>query len=152
MQELRLQIASAEDAEVLTEISKRAFDSDVNYGAPGPGGPPGYDSLQWQKSLMKQASVYLKMLLGERIVGGIIVFHRRRGNYYLGRMFLDPDFHRQGLGLQAVEMLFERYPEASRWTLDTPVWNTRTHGFYQKLGFKVYKEKDGLLYFEKLIS
>jgi GNAT superfamily N-acetyltransferase len=101
---------------------------------------------------MRQASAYLKIILGEKIVGGLIVFHRSRGNFYLGRIFLDPDYHHQGLGLGTIEMLLERYPEASRWKLDTPVWNRRTHAFYHKLGFSIYKEKDGLLYFEKLVA
>lgn len=150
MQDLTLEVASPDDAQTLAEISKRAFDSDINFGAPGPGGPPGYDSPAWQESVMQQASAYLNILLSEQIVGGIIVFHHGRGHYYLARIFLDPEHHHQGWGLRAVELLFERYPEARRWTLDTPAWNTRTQNFYHKLGFSVYKEKDGLQYFEKL--
>ena len=43
MQELRLEIASPHEAKTLAQISKRAFDSDIDHGAPGPGGPPCYD-------------------------------------------------------------------------------------------------------------
>ncbi len=35
--------AKARDADALADISERAFNSDVDCGAPGPGGPPGYD-------------------------------------------------------------------------------------------------------------
>ena len=48
-----IQSAEAEDAATLTDVCKRAFDSDCEIGAPGPGGPPGYDSLEWNKSAIK---------------------------------------------------------------------------------------------------
>ncbi|MDH5201334.1 MAG: hypothetical protein OEW93_10630, partial [Candidatus Bathyarchaeota archaeon] len=44
--------AEEEDAEELAYICKRAFDTDVDVGAPGPGGPPGYDSPGAQVRLM----------------------------------------------------------------------------------------------------
>ena len=32
----------------------------------------------------------------------------------------------------------EKYPQAKRWTLDTPEWNIRTAAYYEHLGFKQY--------------
>ncbi|MHA2351269.1 MAG: hypothetical protein ACXADL_16755 [Candidatus Thorarchaeota archaeon] len=46
---IEITLAQPEDAEILTEISKRAFDSDIEVGAPGPGGPPDYDSERIQR-------------------------------------------------------------------------------------------------------
>lgn len=83
MNKIRLQKAAARDAATLAEISKRAFDSDVVCGAPGPGGPPGYDSAPWQREMMKRGD-YTKILLGERIVGGLIVFRKAPREYELG--------------------------------------------------------------------
>lgn len=42
--------AEASDAKSLAEVSARAFDNDINYGAPGPGGPPSYKSGVWQRN------------------------------------------------------------------------------------------------------
>jgi len=42
-----IQSANVEDAATLTDTCKRAFDSDSEFGAPGPGGPPGIDSVEW---------------------------------------------------------------------------------------------------------
>ena len=48
-----------------------------------------------------------------------------------------------------MELMFERYPQASIWRTDTPAWNTRTRPFYEKLGFRIVKEEEGLLLFER---
>ena len=45
-----------------------------------------------------------------------------------------------------------KYPQAKRWWLDTPAWNTRTRSFYLKLGFDLTVEKDDFLIFEKTIT
>jgi ribosomal protein S18 acetylase RimI-like enzyme len=149
MTEITLEAAVEDDAELLARISKEAFHSDVECGAPGEGGPPGYDSWEWQKAVMRSAAAYLKILVAGKVVGGLIVFDQGNGKYYLGRMFVDPGYQRQGIGLRSVEMLFERYPEAKKWVLDTPAWNTRTRSFYERLGFIVVEEREGLLFFER---
>ena len=131
---ITLQKATARDAVALAEISKRAFDSDVDCGAPGPGGPPGYDSAQWQRDIMKRADYY-KILHGERIVGGLIVFRKAPREYELGRIFIDPNVQGQGIGAQAMALMEAAYPLAKLWTLDTPTWNTRTNRFYPKMGY-----------------
>lgn len=42
--ELDIKLASPEDIKIVTNISKRAFDTDVMVGADEVGGPPNYDS------------------------------------------------------------------------------------------------------------
>ena len=76
----------------------------------------------------------------------------RRGRYYLARLFLDPDYHRQGLGLRAMEALLAAYPEARVWRLETPPWNQRTRAFYKKLGFRVVRETAEDVFFQKTMS
>ena len=147
---ITLASADASDAEALAQISKRAFDSDVAVGAPGGGGPPGYDSPTWQTDMMGSAS-YFKILATGEIAGGAIVFPGQRGRIYLGRVFLDPRFHGQGIGLTAMRLLFEQFPEARKWVLETPTWNTRTRNFYLKIGFRLVKETQADLFFEKEI-
>ena len=46
--------ASESDAEALTEIQVRTFDDDSRRFAGEPsGGPPGYDSPEWQVAMMR---------------------------------------------------------------------------------------------------
>lgn len=149
---LTLEPARPEDASALAAISRRAFDSDVGCGAPGVGGPPGYDSADWQRAMMSRASAYWKLLLDGRLIGGAIVIGFPRGRYYLARIFIDPDFHRQGVGTQAMRALLAAYPEARVWRLETPSWNTRTRAYYEKLGFHVVRETEGDVFFQRTIN
>jgi ribosomal protein S18 acetylase RimI-like enzyme len=137
---LRLELARPADAEELARISRRAFDSDVQCGASDPGGPPGYDSAEWQAEMIRRSSAYWKIVYDNEIMGGAIIFARPRGRYYLARMFLDPTYHRRGLGRRVMRMLLAEYPEARGWQLETPPWNTRTRPFYEALGFRVVRE------------
>ena len=68
---IRFEKAKTEDSKALALVSWRAFDNDVNYGAPSVGGPPGYKSDRWQSKMMKLGEYY-KILAGGRIVGGFI--------------------------------------------------------------------------------
>jgi ribosomal protein S18 acetylase RimI-like enzyme len=127
--------ARAADAAALAQASKAAFDGDILYGAPGPGGPPGYDSAAWQKRMMQQADYY-KIVADTLIVGGIIVFRKQVREYELGRIFIMPEYQNMGIGTRAFDFLWGTYPLAKRWTLGTPGWNQRTQHFYKKVGFR----------------
>ena len=144
--------ARAADADALAQASKAAFDGDVRYGAPGPGGPPGYDSAGWQKRMMQQADYY-KIVLEGLIVGGIIVFRKQVREYELGRIFIVPAYQNLGIGTQAFDFLWETYPLAKRWTLGTPAWNQRTRHFYKKVGFReIGRDSYGGILFEQYRS
>ena len=131
---VRIEPAKKEDAAILSEICKKAFDTDIEVGAPGQGGPPGYDSPEAQVRFMGFFDYY-KILLDDRIVGGIVVGSAGKGHKVLERIFVDPEFHRKGIGTKASELLWEVYPGIKLWTLGTPEWNVRTKNFYEKLGF-----------------
>lgn len=133
---LAIQRAISEDASVLTETCKRAFDSDLEFGSPGPGGPPGYDSLDWNMSIINnQYLQYYKILSGVDIVGGFIVGDRGFDYQVCERIWLDPEHMRKGFGTRVFKLVWELYPSAELWVLGTPEWNTRTNPFYQSLGF-----------------
>jgi RimJ/RimL family protein N-acetyltransferase len=149
---IRLKKARPSDAGTLARVSERAFHHDVHCGAPGPGGPPGYDSDRWQARMMGVGD-YFKIVAGDQIVGGVIVLRKRAREYEVGRIFLDPDYQNKGIGTEVLELLWQEYPLAKRWTLDTPAWNRRTRQFYKKLGFEeTGQDRSGLVYFEKQIE
>ncbi len=131
---IRFQKAKVQDAKELAMASWRAFDNDINYGAPGKGGPPGYKSDRWQSRMMRIGKYY-KIMDDYRIIGGFIVFGKGNGHYELGRIFIDPDYQNQGIGAQAMEFMEKQFPRAKRWTLGTPRWNRRTRHFYEKMGY-----------------
>ena len=41
------------------------------------------------------------------------------------------------------------YPEVKTFTLDTPVWNTRTNAFYAKLGYTEVRRSSDLVWYSK---
>jgi RimJ/RimL family protein N-acetyltransferase len=144
--------ALARDAGALALASKRAFDNDIHYGAPGPGGPPGYDSADWQKTTMRRADYY-KIVVDGEIAGGIIVFRTKVRQYELGRIYLAPEHQNKGIGTRAMDFLWETYPLAKRWTLGTPEWNRRTRHFYKKVGFvEIGRDRHGGILFERVIA
>ena len=137
------------DAEALAVVSRRAFENDVQYGAPEVGGPPGYDSTDWQLTTAEAATAYLVIVVEDSVVGGVIVFGSA-GDYWLGRMFIDPDQQGRGIGTRAIAELEREFSDATRWSLETPPWNRRNHSFYQKVGYsRVGTSESGDYLFEK---
>lgn len=132
--EVALRPARPEEADALAEISRRAFHSDHAFGGPVSGGPPGYDSPDWQRQAMGWGRYHAVVVAG-RLAGGAIVAGKGGSRFELSRLFLDPVWHRQGVGRRVMALLWKAYPEATRWTLDTPAWNRRTRPFYESLGF-----------------
>ena len=148
----RFEKARLGDAESLAEVSKRAFDHDIHYGAPGPGGPPGYDTAAWQAKVMRFGEYY-KILEGKQIIGGMVVMRKGAREYEVGRIFIEPEYQNRGIGTEAFEFLWEKYSLAKRWTLDTPAWNHRTRHFYRKLGFvELGLDGEGCILFERRIG
>lgn len=131
---IRVIEAGEDDVEILAEISKKAFDTDVDVGAPQPGGPQGYDSPEFYLKILETLECY-RIILDNETVGGVMVDNAGEEHLVLERIFVEPDHHNQGIGTRAMELIFERYPEVKLWTLGTPEWNVRTKNFYEKLGF-----------------
>ncbi len=149
---IQLTRAAGEDATALTELSRRAFEADVNYGAPGPGGPPGYDDVGWQRAAIGAADYYV-ILLDEAAIGGIIAYPTGPGAFELGRIYIAPEWQNRGLGAQAMALLWPLYPQAEVWRLDTPAWNHRTRHFYAREGFVETGVTDqGLVLFERRMA
>lgn len=55
---MELVLAKSQDALVLTSISKRSFDSDIEVGGTQVGGPPGYQSHRFYVKMAEQKHLY----------------------------------------------------------------------------------------------
>lgn len=132
----KIQLADPQDAQILAEIQKKTFNEDARqFQNKEEDGPPGYDSSAWQEEMMQKGRYY-KLLADDVIIGGMIVFPAPGGKEcHLGRIYLDPRYQNKGYGQEAFRFLFDTYPSAQKWTLDTPSWAVRNHYLYQKLGF-----------------
>ena len=140
--------AGTSDALVLTCISKQAFDSDVEVGAPSSGGPPGYRSVSFHVKMARMNHLFKLADENGVILGGAILF-RRGDTLNIGRVFIDPQHFRKGYGILMMREIEALYPDVKVSTLDTPVWNIRTNAFYTKLGYSEVKRDADFVYYSK---
>ncbi len=144
---LQFSKAGTSDALVLNCISKQAFDSDVEVGAPSAGGPPGYMSLKYHMKMARSNHLF-KLADNGLIVGGAILFPDG-DTLNVGRIFISPEHFRKGYGTRMMREIEAAYPEIKEFTLDTPAWNTRTNAFYTKLGYREVRRGDDLVFYSK---
>jgi len=139
--------AGTADAVSLMCISKKAFDSDVEVGASSVGGPPGYAKLSFHTKMARMNCLY-KLVDDYKIVGGALLF-LKDNELNIGRIFVDPEYFRKGYGIFMMQQIEESFAEAKVFTLDTPIWNSRTNCFYQKLGYTEYKRNEEFVFYKK---
>ena len=140
--------AGTSDALVLTGISKQAFDSDAEVGAASPGGPPGYRSVSFHVKMARMNHLFKLADENGVILGGAILF-RQGDTLNIGRIFVDPQYFRKGYGILMMREIEALYPDVKVFTLDTPVWNTRTNAFYTRLGYSEVKRDADFVYYSK---
>ncbi|MBO2515784.1 MAG: GNAT family N-acetyltransferase [Clostridiales bacterium] len=145
---LYLKPAKPEDIPALTDISKRAFDTDILVGNTEPGGPPGYDEQDFHTQMLREGHLFT-FFREQEITGGAILFVN--GNRMeVGRIFIDPALHRRGMGLRLMKAVELMYPQVTEFRLDTPVWNRRTNAFYPRAGYiETGRDAESVCYVKK---
>ena len=144
---LQFMKAGTSDALVLNAISRLAFDSDTEVGAPSAGGPPGYMSLKYHIKMAKSGHLF-KLTQNGLILGGAVLF-RNGDTLNIGRIFIDPQHFRKGYGILMMQEIEALFPDVKVFVLDTPVWNTRTNAFYTRLGYSEVKRDGDFVYYSK---
>ena len=127
-------LATPDDSTELTRTCKITFDDDTykHTGKPE-GGAPGYDDVNYQLQKMKE-DTYLKILLGDKIIGGIILKRLAPDHIQLVRIWVLPNHQDKKIGHAAMKHIHTHYP-AKKWTLETPPYALRNHYFYEKFGY-----------------
>ncbi|MCR5249704.1 MAG: GNAT family N-acetyltransferase [Lachnospiraceae bacterium] len=144
---LELLQASTADALTITGISRRAFHSDVEVGAEGKTGPPGYMSVPYYTKMARSNHLF-KLVDNGLIIGGAVLFPDKE-KLNIGRVFIDPENHRKAYGVFMMQEIEALYPAVKEFTLDTPIWNVRTNSFYTKLGYTEVRRDDDFVYYSK---
>ncbi|CAH8770394.1 GNAT family N-acetyltransferase [Paenibacillus dendritiformis] len=148
---LILERAIKNDAPKLAELQKASFDEESkHFNNNEIGGPPGYDSISWQEEMM-QICEYLKVLFNGQIIGGALILIESNHVHNLGRIFIDPNFQNQGIGMKVMKEIERSFPDSTKWWLDTPSWSVKNHHFYTKCGFTKVREEGDLYIFEKTL-
>ena len=151
---LSLEAINETDIPDLTSVMTRAFDEDAQkHLGVDRGGPEGYDNGDFFRKWLfgYEESEGYKMLLGEKIVGGVVVWNYAHGKNVLGTIFVDPVHQDRGIGTQAWQFVEAAYPDARQWTLGTPIWAVKNHHFYEKCGFqRVETTEDSIVYLKEM--
>ncbi|ELV8679899.1 GNAT family N-acetyltransferase [Vibrio vulnificus] len=127
--------ATIDDIEKLVEIQVSAFANDRKQCGSG---PPGFDSHEYQIQCLERHS-YFVIKSSSNVVGGFY-YSVSEGNLSLIRLFVDPNFQRQGLGGNALNFLINQVRTGMYIELETPTFSVEAQRFYEKSGFqKVHK-------------
>ncbi|WP_066461353.1 GNAT family N-acetyltransferase [Sanguibacter suarezii] len=127
----------ASDVAGLTAMMTASFDDSTrrNTGRER-GGPPGYDTEEFFREWAVGKPYAWKAVDGDQVVGAVFAFPGEDGHHYLGRIFVDPAAQRRGYGGRIWDQVYDRFPEALSWTLDTPEAEVSNHLFYEgRCGF-----------------
>ena len=156
VRELVFEEATETDIPELTRVMTRAFDDDAQkHLGKERGGPPGYDNGDFFRRWLfgHQESDGYKITSDGEIIGGIIVWIFEHGNNALGTVFVDPAYQDQGIGTRVWEFIETAYPETRGWKLETPVWATKNHYFYEeKCGFQRVETREDTVVYEKEVE
>ncbi|MGM1049202.1 MAG: GNAT family N-acetyltransferase [Bacillota bacterium] len=148
---LKLERAIKNDAQKLAEIQKASFDEESkHFNNNEIGGPIGYDSVNWQEEMMQNCE-YFKILFNGEIIGGALILTESNQVHNLGRIFIDPKFQNQGIGMKVMKEIERFFPDSNKWWLDTPSWSVKNHHFYTKCGFTKVRVDNDLYIFEKTL-
>jgi ribosomal protein S18 acetylase RimI-like enzyme len=97
---------------------------------------------------MARSGYLFKLTENGLIMGGAILF-RKGDTLNIGRVFIDPQHFRKGYGILMMREIEAMFPDVKAFTLDTPVWNTRTNTFYTGLGYSEVKRDTDFVYYAK---
>ena len=147
--DLKFMKAGTADALVLNSISRQAFDSDTEVGAASRGGPPGYQSVSFHIRMARMNHLF-KLVDGNGVILGGAILFRQGDTLNVGRIFIDPQHFRKGYGIFMMREIEAMYQDVKVFTLDTPVWNTRTNTFYTRLGYSEVKRDTDFVYYSKI--
>ena len=147
--DLKFMKAGTADALVLNSISRQAFDSDTEVGAASRGGPPGYQSVSFHVRMARMNHLF-KLVDGNGVILGGAILFRQGDTLNVGRIFIDPQHFRKGYGILMMREIEAMYQDVRSFTLDTPVWNTRTNAFYTRLGYSEVKRDTDFVYYSKI--
>ena len=139
--EITLVLATEEDAGKIHDMKYKAFlplyekyhDDDTN---------PAMERIEkviWK--IKREGNDYYLIYVGEEVVGAICIVQHRNADgfasdtFKISPLFVLPEFQNRGIGCAAILKVFEKYPQARIWTLDTIKQEEGNCYLYEKCGF-----------------
>lgn len=126
------------EAEALLRIQKDAFQADLKKYKDNDSSPAA-ETLEFFKYKLNH-SYHYTLFADEKIIGGVCIVKVTDDHYRLFRIFISPDYQNKGIGSKIVPYMEKKFPQAKKWSLDTPKDNKLTRRFYEKFGYRMTKE------------
>lgn len=154
---IQLLKATADDAESLVSIQKKAFKRlyDIYKDERSPYLRGTGEFFRWLNN--PDVSIY-KIYADEMLCGGIAVIKKPDDEYYLARLYILPELRRQGIASKAIKLCEACFDGAKKWMLDFPADQIANKKCYEKAGYidtgirEIMNEKLTLAVYEKVIS
>lgn len=154
---ISLEKATILDAEKLTEIMTRTFDEEAKRWLCDQGDvidyniqPPGYSSVEMMKYSIEELDSF-KVIMDDKIIGGIIVTISGKSYGRIDRIFVDPDYQGKGIGSHVIKSIEVEYPSIRIWDLETSSRQLNNHHFYKKMGYEItFKSEDEYCYVKRI--
>jgi len=148
MDTIRLILATENEAEFLHRLQVEAFmplyekyqDDETNPAKES------LDTVRWKITDRLRSDFYIVKYEGEP-VGGIRVRSHNGGNItegvrWISPIFVIPSFQGKGIAQKVIQKVFELYPDALTWRLDTIKQEPGNCHLYEKCGFVRYGDED----------
>lgn len=154
---ISIEKATMLDAEKLTEIMTRTFDEEAKRWLCGQGDvmdyniqPPGYSSVEMMKYSIEELDSF-KVIMDEKIIGGIIVTISGKSYGRIDRIFVEPVYQGKGIGSHVIKLIEAEYPNIRIWDLETSSRQINNHHFYKKMGYEIiFKCDDEYCYVKRI--
>jgi len=154
---ISIEKATILDAEKLTEIMTKTFDEEAKRWLCRQGDgidyniqPPGYSSVEMMKYSIEELDCY-KVIMDEKIIGGVIVTISGKSYGRIDRIFVDPVYQGKGIGSHVIKLIEEEYPSIRIWDLETSSRQLNNHHFYKKMGYEIiFKSEDEYCYVKRI--
>ena len=141
-----------DDIRLLVEPMKNAFDDDAKrFKEDGKGGPPGYDDGSFLDKWVINTpdTLSYKISVDNEVIGAFILWWNKNSESILGTIFISPEYQNKGIGKKVWKYIESNFPTKS-WKLETPVWSTRNHHYYEKVcGFIKHSIEDDQIIYKK---
>ncbi|MFP3377493.1 GNAT family N-acetyltransferase [Bacillus sp. SIMBA_069] len=154
---ISIEKATILDAEKLTEIMTRTFDEEAKRWLCGQDDvidyniqPPGYSSVEMMRYSIEELDSF-KVIVDDKIIGGIIVTISGKSYGRIDRIFVDPDYQGKGIGSHVIKSIEVEYPSIRVWDLETSSRQLNNHHFYEKMGYEIiFKSEDEYCYVKRI--
>ncbi len=87
-----------------------------------------------------QHQVFLKALAENKIIGSVRAY-KKDGTCFIGKLIVHPEHQNQSIGTRLMSKIEHHFYDALRFELFTGLRSERNLYLYQKLGYKIIREK-----------